>query len=289
MSIRTAFCSKAPYDLTAGRILAYTVSGRERVGVQERFHIHIYGKSGDLTNWERILNRKTYTNRLYYILEEGAGYLENHEKHYFLKNHIYLLSHRAQFTCFLEDPAFSHLYINYTDDSLSGYDRVIDVDPAASPLLRADAEVFRAYLDSRFALLPGINRFSGTEERLELILASFLWDIERLHTPQGLSDPMIVDSLRYIHTHFSENITVRELAARAYLSRNRFTDLFSAALGITPYQYIRDYRFDVAIDLLKAGVSVGDAAEKCGFESGAAFSSSFRKKFGFPPTRITRP
>lgn len=256
--------------------------------MRERFHIHIYGKSGDLTNWERILNRKTYTNRLYFILEEGAGYLENHEKHYFLKNHVYLLSHRAQFTCFLEDPAFSHLYINYTDDSLSGYDRVIDVSPEASPLVRADAEVFRTYLDSCFAALPGINRFSAAEERIELILASFLRDIDRLHTPQGLADPMIVDSLRYIHTHFSEEITVRQLAERAYLSRNRFTDLFSAKLGITPYQYIRDYRFDAAVDMLRAGVPVGETAVRCGFQSCAAFSGSFRKKFGLSPTALVK-
>ena len=44
--------------------------------------------------------------------------------------------------------------------------------------------------------------------------------------------------------------------------------------------------FDIALNLLHGGSSITEVAEKVGFLSVSAFSNSFKKKFGFPPTKI---
>ena len=119
--------------------------------MKKSFHIQSYGKSANLKYWEYLLNKTTFINRLYYILEEGAGYIENGEKHYFLKNHIYLLTHGASATFFIENENFSHFFINYTDDYLTGYDKIIDIPPDKSEIIKADSEVFISYLKKEFA------------------------------------------------------------------------------------------------------------------------------------------
>ena len=62
----------------------------------------------------------------------------------------------------------------------------------------------------------------------------------------------IFDALEYIHQHFSEKITVSDLSERAYLSRSTFLRSFSEICGISPTDYLNQYRVRRALELLSA-------------------------------------
>ena len=64
------------------------------------------------------------------------------------------------------------------------------------------------------------------------------------------------------------------------ISKAHLLRTFKDSTGITLYQYIKKYRFDIALNMLAGGASVTEAAEKYGFLSVSAFSNSFKKEYG---------
>lgn len=57
-----------------------------------------------------------------------------------------------------------------------------------------------------------------------------------------------------------------------------------ALTGMTPTQYLGEYRLLRGRDYLRAGVAVGDAAHAAGFASHAYFAHRFKKRFGVTPS-----
>lgn len=93
----------------------------------------------------------------------------------------------------------------------------------------------------------------------------------------------IVEILKYINDNYSENLTLETIAANCYMSVNELCRLFKAHMGTTVAKYISSRRITEAKKLLKNGLSVSEAAEKCGFADYANFIRVFKKAVGIPP------
>lgn len=84
-------------------------------------------------------------------------------------------------------------------------------------------------------------------------------------TPSKYSQ-QIFQTLEYIHTNFSEKLTVDELAKRVFLSRSTFIRSFQEVCNISPTEYIRIYRKNKAIEYLKKGnMKKAEIARLCGY------------------------
>ena len=78
--------------------------------------------------------------------------------------------------------------------------------------------------------------------------------------------------------------TVDELAREVALSRSALAERFTALVGEPPMRYLMRWRLALAARTLRAGKeAVSRVAERCGYESEAAFTRAFRKEFGVPP------
>ena len=76
----------------------------------------------------------------------------------------------------------------------------------------------------------------------------------------------ILDTLEYIHGHYSDRISIDSLAERVFLSRSTFQRSFYAVCGTTPIQYLNQYRIKKAKELLSLGeMNKTDVAHFCGF------------------------
>lgn len=76
----------------------------------------------------------------------------------------------------------------------------------------------------------------------------------------------ILDTLEYVHRHFSEKITIDGLADRVYLSRSTFIRSFREFCNCSPIQYLTTYRAKKAKDLLEnSTMSKTEIAHTCGF------------------------
>jgi len=88
----------------------------------------------------------------------------------------------------------------------------------------------------------------------------------------------------YIHAHYTDPVSIDELAAIAMQSRYHFIRTFKAAFGVTPYQYVLRLRIDEAKRLLRrSGRSVTDIGVSLGFSGGSAFYRAFLKTVGDTP------
>lgn len=98
------------------------------------------------------------------------------------------------------------------------------------------------------------------------------------------SDPL-KDSIAYINEHFSEPLSLSELAKKASLSPFYFTRIFTQETGLTPYQYLIATRISFAKYLLKTtSLPIKEIAFSCGFTSESSFCSSFKKHEAVTPT-----
>ena len=89
---------------------------------------------------------------------------------------------------------------------------------------------------------------------------------------------------RYLSVHFSEKITNAALAALCDMSETNFRREWMRVYGKTPLTYRDELRIEKAKRLLlRAHLSVGEAARECGFEDESYFGRFFKKQTGETP------
>jgi AraC-like DNA-binding protein len=100
----------------------------------------------------------------------------------------------------------------------------------------------------------------------------------------ALRDRPVGAALAHIHRSPERDWTNASLAEAVGLSRSRFAARFTALVGEPPLTYLSRWRLETAASLLQDGVlGLGEIAARVGYESEAAFSKAFRRRFGAPP------
>ncbi|HDT6545038.1 TPA: cupin domain-containing protein [Kluyvera ascorbata] len=107
--------------------------------------------------------------------------------------------------------------------------------------------------------------------------------------PAGLlrlmSDERLMPAVLAVLATPEQPWTLESMAARAFLSRATFARHFARAYHLTPQAWLTQLRMALAARLLhqdrQARLEV--IAERCGFQSLASFSKSFKKHYGLTP------
>lgn len=94
----------------------------------------------------------------------------------------------------------------------------------------------------------------------------------------------VEEAAAFIEAHYSESVSIAQVAELSNYSQRHFIRLFSAAYGKTPQQYLIDTRIRHSCALLKrTNLSVTEIAIRCGFSDANYFSRIFRRVTGFSP------
>ncbi len=102
----------------------------------------------------------------------------------------------------------------------------------------------------------------------------------------ALSDPRLFRVMAAMHAEPARKWSVAELASIAGMSRTSFAERFRKVVGKTPLDYLIQWRMRLAADRLRrTGERVGIIAASVGYESEAAFSTTFRRMMGSSPGR----
>ena len=103
------------------------------------------------------------------------------------------------------------------------------------------------------------------------------------------ADPRVGAALHFLRMHFAENIGVPEIAESVDLHDVQFRVIFLKATGISPYQYLLQYRLQKAVvKLINTTMPLEELAPACGFRSSNHFCQSFRKHFNMTPIEYRR-
>jgi AraC family transcriptional activator of mtrCDE len=106
----------------------------------------------------------------------------------------------------------------------------------------------------------------------------------------ALFDKKISSALSAIHNNPQHAWSLESLANEAAMGRSSFARHFNELAGLPPMQYLTAWRMQLAKKLLETTrYSILDIAQRCGYESDAAFRKAFKKNMGLPPGQIRKP
>ncbi len=169
---------------------------------------------------------------------------------------------------------------------------------ADTPIFRFEGElqqkIFRK-LNDIFLLAPKTDPMRDLSihiKFLEFLTLLYLNRESNRYTDQSRMQPMeekIYSVTRYIHSHYSEELSLEGLSQQSYVSSCYLSRQFKAVTGFTLTDYIQMTRVrNVQAMLVNSDIAVAQAAIACGFSSFSQFNRVFRKHVGMSPSEYRR-
>lgn len=139
-------------------------------------------------------------------------------------------------------------------------------------------EILRAMPKVRTASMHENLKFSS----LLYEAMSLLADTDEVEKSENIH---LTTAVRYIKAHYYEDITVEEIASHVGISRKYLFAVFKNSLGVSPKDYIVNYRMKKACYMLGDKLlPVGNVAYSVGYKDPLTFSRMFKEKIGMSPT-----
>ena len=118
----------------------------------------------------------------------------------------------------------------------------------------------------------------------------YLWTIFRsygvIDTTHRNETQVIPQVIRYITEHFSEPLTLEDIAAEFFVSKSYLNRHFKAYTNSTVYAYIMALRLTHACRMLREGIPAVEAGRECGFSDYSTFYKAFKTQTGLSPQQF---
>lgn len=104
------------------------------------------------------------------------------------------------------------------------------------------------------------------------------------YTENGRDTERIRQIMEYIQRHYSEKITLVDLADQIHLCRSESCRLFKRYMNESMFDYLLNYRIEKSLELLRqSDFDVTQIAGQVGFSNPGYFSRIFKRKMGCTP------
>ena len=170
-----------------------------------------------------------------------------------------------------------------------------------SPVISSSLEyiIFQkdiAWQKKALEIIKTIIAVQETEFNREIIVSMSvqqLWILllENLTFDQSESTSAVIARTRlqlmmqYIHTHYSENITLDDITETAKISKSTALHLFQNNLKLTPVKYLINYRLkQAALLLINTEEKIATISNNTGFNNVDHFCRTFKKAYKMTPT-----
>lgn len=118
----------------------------------------------------------------------------------------------------------------------------------------------------------------------------YLWTIFRsygvIDTTHRNETQVIPQVIRYITEHFSEPLTLEDIAAEFFVSKSYLNRHFKAYTNSTVYAYIMALRLTHARRMLREGIPAVEAGRECGFSDYSTFYKAFKTQTDLSPQQF---
>lgn len=99
----------------------------------------------------------------------------------------------------------------------------------------------------------------------------------------------IQKSIEFIKNNYSNGIKISDIAEHLNISRSYLYILFNQTLGVSPKDYLSNFRLTRAAELLIITEnSIDNLCTACGYNNCEVFSSAFKSKFGLTPIKYRK-
>lgn len=151
-----------------------------------------------------------------------------------------------------------------------------------------DDDEFLQILDDTIQAIQQKRRFHKLMEQMEVPDAKVPSFLEKYlaKDPTSCGERYLVDAIRYIRSHYGEDLTGKTVAASLGISESYLGKLFRQQMGYTFLEYLTMHRIYVALDLLsQTDLKTYHIAEMVGYKDARHFSDIFKKLVGVTPTQ----
>lgn len=125
--------------------------------------------------------------------------------------------------------------------------------------------------------------------RLIYIIISHKETIEITSNIQTKSLEKLKYILKYVEEHYSEHITIEEMAKLTFYSKSHFMKFFKSHIGTGFIDYLNNYRLMMSEQMLKTSdLSVIEIAQLNGFDNISYFNRIFKKKYNLSPSKLRK-
>jgi AraC-like DNA-binding protein len=118
-------------------------------------------------------------------------------------------------------------------------------------------------------------------------LGKYLYIAYRNEENNGLIDnnALIQQKMaEYIYEHFSDNLTLEDIAQVGNISKSQASKLFRKYAGLSPISYLNRHRLEISLNLLRStSEPIADVAQRCGFSDQSYFNRLFLREYGTTP------
>ena len=156
----------------------------------------------------------------------------------------------------------------------------LDVLPELAPTLQL-------LFSEAFSKLPG--RRTAIDRLFEYLFVLLVRSAMKTHLVEsgvlrGLSDLRLGKAIEGMHKHPETSWSLEQLAQRAGMSRARFAAYFRQVVGMTPFDYLTNWRLGVAQTMLRKGNSLKLIASAVGYANATALTRVFTQRLGVSPS-----
>ena len=97
------------------------------------------------------------------------------------------------------------------------------------------------------------------------------------------------DMVSFIFSHYTDPLTLGEIAASGNVSRSKCCLIFKKYLGESPIDFVNAYRLEKScLALVNTSGSITQIALDCGFNNPSYFTKMFSKKYGCTPSEYRK-
>lgn len=241
-----------------------------------------------------------------YIQEGDMVYQVNQTTYQLTKGDCLFVNSNALHSASMQEGSdCRYLVATFNPNLVYGYEKS-DIDTNYTfPLLNADS--FPSFIfpsgTEKAAVFSGLMEEMGSyyEEKAscyELHVKSRLcelWTIvfdefkqRQASSGAGLTEikqiSRLKNSLIFIHSHYTEPITLDQMAEACHTSKSEFCRIFKKTLHQTPFEYLLRYRIQKSLSLLVSDShTITEIAQQVGFSGPSYYSEVFRKYMSCSP------
>lgn len=241
-----------------------------------------------------------YTDRAgkkeYYIIYtvSGCGVMRHKGQKLILSKHeaVLIYCEEHQFYGTISDEIWDHYWVHFNGSGAENYYNLINEDGIS----RIQIEDTDGFVEN----MEGIMRNSGALDMRQSVMSSMhvtnlltmlamgKYDVKNVR-PLTEHEDTLNRVIMYIKDHYAQNIALRDLVDVANMSTSYFTKLFRQYTGMTPHEYLINYRVNQAKKVLRHTTdSVAQVAVRVGFQDVCNFTRTFRRITGTTPRDFRR-
>jgi len=165
-------------------------------------------------------------------------------------------------------------------------------DATVLPLTPYDIRTIKSDIQKLIFLQNEAN-VALRNEKIKITTASLLMTLSDIYfgvynnntALEEIEKNLNMDSIiKYIATHYYEEITLDDLAKKILMSKQHFIRTFTEKYQTTPIKYLNVFRIVTAQRLLESNtMNVSEVLKSCGFNSSVHFSRVFKQITGMSP------